>query len=169
MAKLVVLSEGLSGRTCELKADKTTVGRLEDNMFQIPDQSVSSHHCEIILRSNDVVVKDLSSTNGTFINGQQITEAVLKPGHTMRLGQVELRLDAAGAPTKKVLETAQATPRGVKLEDLDQTAKPAAFDKTSAFSKKNNKATKIFIIAAVVLGIIIVGLLVVILLKFGNL
>jgi pSer/pThr/pTyr-binding forkhead associated (FHA) protein len=170
MARLVVLSEGLSGRSYELKAEKTTVGRVDDNAFQIPDASVSSHHCEITLRGNEVLVKDLNSTNGTFITGQQITEAVLKPGQTMRLGQVEVRLESGeGAPSKKMLDTAKATQRGVKLEDLDQTAKITTFDKASPFAKKTNKATKIFIIGAVVLGAIILCLLVVILMRFGNL
>src|SRR5436189_4433295 len=101
MAKLVLLSEGLTGRTFELKVEKTTVGRVEDNAFQIPETSVSSHHAEIILKGNDVVVKDLNSTNGTFINGEKVTESVLKPGQVLKFGQVELRLegkDGAGAP-----------------------------------------------------------------------
>ena len=89
MPRLVVLSEGLTGRSHELKAEKTTVGRIEDNTFQIPDASVSSHHCEVILKCNDVVIRDLNSTNGTFINGQQITEATLKPSQILRLGQVD--------------------------------------------------------------------------------
>ena len=93
MAKLVVLSAGLTGRTHELKVDKTTIGRVEDNTFQIAEPSVSSHHCEVLLRGNDVVVKDLNSTNGTFINGEKITESVLKPGQILRLGQIELRLE----------------------------------------------------------------------------
>jgi pSer/pThr/pTyr-binding forkhead associated (FHA) protein len=169
MAKLVVLSEGLSGRSHELKAEKTTVGRVDDNMFQIPDPSVSSHHCEIVLRGTEVLVKDLNSTNGTFINSQQITEAVLKPGQPLRLGQVELRLETENTTTKKTLETAKATQRGVKLEDLDQTAKLTTFDKTSPFLKRTNKATKIFIIGAVVLGVIIVVLLGLILMRFGSL
>src|SRR5437667_5692386 len=97
MARLVLLSEGLTGRTYELKVDRTTVGRVEDNSFQIPEASVSSHHAEIILRGNDVVIKDLNSTNGTFINGEKISEAVLKPGQTLKFGMVELRLDGDGA------------------------------------------------------------------------
>lgn len=97
MAKLVVLSEGMTGLAFDLKPDRTTVGRLDDNAVHIPEASVSSHHCEIIGRGSEVVVKDLNSTNGTFINGQQITEAVLKPGQILRLGQIEMRLDA-GAP-----------------------------------------------------------------------
>src|SRR6058998_817183 len=107
MARLVLLSEGLTGRTYELKVDRTTVGRVEDNSFQIPEASVSSHHAEILLRGNDVVIKDLNSTNGTFINGEKVTEAVLKPGQILRLGMIEMRLEtadpsAAAAATKKV-------------------------------------------------------------------
>src|SRR5262249_27644651 len=101
MAKLVLLSAGLTGRTHELKGEKTTVGRVEDNMFQLAEPSVSSHHCEILLRGNDVVVRDLNSTNGTFINGEKIIESPLKPGQILRLGQIEMRLetDAGGGPS----------------------------------------------------------------------
>ena len=53
MAKLVVLSAGMTGRTHELKVDKTTIGRVEDNTFQIAEPSVSSHHCEVLLRMLD--------------------------------------------------------------------------------------------------------------------
>ena len=64
MPRLVVLSEGLTGRSHELKAETTSVGRVEDNVFQIPDPSVSSHHCEILLKGSDVIIRDLNSTNG---------------------------------------------------------------------------------------------------------
>src|SRR5437868_1797302 len=94
MAKLVVLNEGLAGQSYELKVDKTTIGRVADNTFPLSQASISSHHCEVLLRGSDVVIKDLNSTNGTFINDQKVaTEAVLKPGQVLRLGQVELRLD----------------------------------------------------------------------------
>src|SRR5882757_1204629 len=98
MAKLVLLSAGMTGRTHELKVDKTTIGRLEDNSFQIAEPSVSSHHCEVLVKGADVVIKDLNSTNGTFINGEKISEAPLKPGQLLRLGNVELRLESDSAP-----------------------------------------------------------------------
>src|SRR3954468_15090313 len=98
MPKLVVLSEGMTGQSYELKVDKTTVGRVEDNTFQIADSSVSSHHCEVLLRGSDVVIKDLNSTNGSFINGEKISETVLKPGQTLKLGQIELQLLTDGQP-----------------------------------------------------------------------
>ena len=89
--------------------DKTTIGRVDDNTFPIPEGSVSSHHCEILLRGADIVVRDLNSTNGTFINGHQVTgEAPLKPGQILRLGQIEMRLEDAGAkpPAPKKLPRA---------------------------------------------------------------
>src|SRR6266404_5506051 len=97
MPRLVLLSEGLTGRTYELKTDRTTVGRVSDNAFEIPEASVSSHHCEIFLRGSDVVIKDLGSTNGTFINGEKIEEGTLKPGQILRVGMIEMRLESSDA------------------------------------------------------------------------
>jgi pSer/pThr/pTyr-binding forkhead associated (FHA) protein len=177
MAKLVVLTAGMTGRTHELKADKTTVGRLEDNTFQIAEPSVSSHHCEVLLQGSEVLVRDLNSTNGTFINGEKISESILKPGQTLRLGQIELRLEAEGAgaatapapspspspapsPTRKPLDQTLATQRGVSLSELDQGTRPTGFDtKGTGFSKKDNKANKIIWIIAGAVGLVIVALL----------
>ena len=173
MAKLVILSQGMAGRSHELKVDKTTIGRVDDNTFPIAEPSVSSHHCEILLRGADVVVHDLNSTNGTFINGNQITgEAVLKPGQVLKLGQIELKLEvegAASAPsapapasaaTKKTSDNTVPMTRGVSLTDLEQGSK--GFDTSGkGFTKKDNKANKIFLIVAIVIGVIIVALVLV--------
>ena len=163
MAKLVLLSAGMTGRTHELKAEKTTIGRVEDNMFQIAEPSVSSHHCEVLLRGKEVVVKDLNSTNGTYINGEKISEAPLNPGQILRLGQIEMRLETDAAPAGPPGKLAQTMvmQRGVSLTDLEQTARGGGFGtKGSGFSKKDNKVNKIVIIVCAVLGVIILGLLV---------
>jgi len=168
MAKLVVLSEGMTGQSYELKVDKTTVGRVDDNTFQIPHPSVSSHHCEILLRGNDVVVKDLNSTNGTFINNQQVSEeGVLKGGQILRLGQVELRLEspaAAGAATspRKPVDSTMVISKGVSFEQLQQG--PQGFDTTShVFAKKKNSTNKWFLIGGIVLVLVIITAFLVIL------
>src|SRR4051794_30572713 len=120
MAKLVLLSPGLTGRTHELKLDKTTIGRVEDNTFQIAEPSVSSHHCEILLQGAYVLVRDLNSTNGTFVNGEKVTESPLKPGQLLRLGQIEMRLETdTPAATKKPVDQTMVMQRGVKLDELD--------------------------------------------------
>ena len=187
MAKLVILSQGMTGRSHELKVDKTTIGRVEDNTFPIAEASVSSHHCEVLLRGSDVVIHDLNSTNGTFINGEKITESVLKPGQTLRLGQVELRLEAEGAatsssppPTSKPAAPASSPApskkgestivmqQGVKLTELETGTQRSFGTAGKGFSKKDNKANKIFLIAAIVVGVIIVALVLVALMKAGG-
>jgi pSer/pThr/pTyr-binding forkhead associated (FHA) protein len=173
MPKLVVLSEGLTGRSYELKVEKTTIGRLEDNAFQIPEQSVSSHHCEVLLQGPDVFIKDLNSTNGTFINGEKVSEKTLKPGQILRLGNIEIRLEgdgAAAAPAgkKKMDQNTQVIPRGVKLNEFEQGSQGVKFDKNSPFAKKTNKTNLIFIIVGVVLGVLILAFLLLGFLKMGG-
>jgi pSer/pThr/pTyr-binding forkhead associated (FHA) protein len=166
MAKLVVLSEGLTGQSYELKVDKTTIGRVEDNTFPIAQPSISSHHCEVLLRGSDVVVKDLNSTNGTFINGQQVTgEAVLKPGQVLRLGQVDIRLESAAstapaAAAKRPMDSTMVVPKGISLEQLEQGGH-ASFDTAkTGFSKKQNKTNTYFIIGGIVFAVVILGIFV---------
>src|SRR5688572_13577603 len=151
MARLLLLSEGFAGRTYELKVDKTTVGRVSDNTFEIPEASVSSHHAEILLRGEDILIRDLDSTNGTFINGEKITEAVLKPGQILKFGTVELRLDTGDAPPaaskpinspsmaarqKQTLDQTRIIPQGVKLEELQGTGGPPHLGNTTGFETK---------------------------------
>ncbi|MGO9585551.1 MAG: FHA domain-containing protein [Limisphaerales bacterium] len=170
MAKLVILTQGLTGRAHELNVDRTTIGRVEDNLFQIAESSISSHHCEVLLRGSDVVIKDLNSTNGTFINGEQITESVLKPGQTLRLGQVELKLETgtsapapaaapAPGPAKKPLEATMVIPRGVSLSELEGGGRPSGFDTSKEFSKKRNRSGIYFWIGVGIVVVIILVLL----------
>jgi pSer/pThr/pTyr-binding forkhead associated (FHA) protein len=166
MPRLVILSEGLTGKSHELKVEKTTIGRVEDNTFQIQEPSISSHHCEVILRGADVVVHDLNSTNGTFVNGQQVTgEAVLKPGQIVRFGQVELRLeDPAAKPAstaKKLPDQTMVIPQGVKLGG-DTTVNTFTKDK-AGFAKKSNTGTKVFITLAIVAFVVIIVVIVILL------
>jgi pSer/pThr/pTyr-binding forkhead associated (FHA) protein len=172
MPKLVVLSEGLTGRSHDIKMERTTIGRVEDNTFQIPEQSVSSHHCEIIQRGPDIFIRDLNSTNGTFVGGQQIsTETLVKPGSTFRLGKVDVRLEVEGqpAPAKKLPAQTTALPTGgIKLNELDQIGKTVTFDKTSPFSKKSDSGAKMFMIGAIIAGVIILGVIVWLIFSFGN-
>ncbi|MBL9139779.1 MAG: FHA domain-containing protein [Verrucomicrobiales bacterium] len=159
MAKLVVLAESLKGLSHELKVERTTVGRVEDNTFPITEPSVSSHHCEILLKGSDVVVKDLNSTNGTFINGERITEAVLKPGQTLRLGNVELKLDGPASATKKQLDATMVIPQGVKRDEIG-AARESKLSEKAGFHKKSDKLNKIFLVGGAVVLLIIVGLII---------
>ena len=170
----------MTGRSFELIIERTTVGRVEDNTFHIADASVSSHHAEIILRGSDIVIRDIGSTNGTFINNEKITEAVLKPGQTLRFGQVELKIDdgtplpapsAAPAPVgssapapaqkKQQMDATLVIPRGVSLEQLEQGgARTTTFDTNTVFTKKKNKVNFYFLIGGIAAAVIIIILII---------
>jgi len=159
MPRLVVLSEGYTGRTYELTVEKTTIGRVEDNSFSIPDGSMSSHHCEILLKGNEVVVRDLNSTNGTFIGGDQVTEtAPLKTGQILRLGQIEMRLeDGSAQQPPKAIDRTQVIKQGIKAGDLEK--KEFRADTSAHFKKKSNKVAKVFVVIGIILFLVIIGAL----------
>lgn len=159
MAKLVVHTESLKGLSHELKVERTTVGRVEDNTFQLADPSVSSHHCEILLKGSDVVVKDLNSTNGTFINGERISESTLKPGQTLRLGMVDLKLDGPASASKKQLDATMVIPQGVKKDEIGTSVQANKLNEKAGFHKKSNKLNKIFLIGGSIVLLIIIGLI----------
>ncbi len=95
MARLVVINRSVAGSVHELGEIWTTVGRADGNMFQILEGSISGRHCEVRLKGHELAIRDLLSTNGTFIDGKKISEGVLKPGQSLRLGDVELRFEIA--------------------------------------------------------------------------
>lgn len=133
MARLVVLNHSLAGTAFDLGANWTTIGRADGNAFQILELSVSGRHCEVRPQGEDLLVRDLRSTNGTFINRQKISEGVVKPGQSLRLGDVELRYESStpgslsGAPfNSKMPVTASAAPAAKPAVAAD--AKPVLPD-----------------------------------------
>lgn len=70
-----------------------TLGRSEDNDISIvDDRTISGRHCELVLDGNGLAVRDLGSTNGTFVNNLQIGELTpLKDGDMLRIGQTTIR------------------------------------------------------------------------------
>src|SRR5207247_11013002 len=78
----------------ELEPGFNTLGRNPTNDFRVHDVTVSSFHCEIVVSEDSVLVRDLGSTNGTYIDGQPVQEAQLTSGQILRLGSAELRLES---------------------------------------------------------------------------
>ena len=102
MAKLEVVTKGLAGLSHEVTGTWATIGRADETAFQIVEPSVSGRHCEVRLQDGELAVRDLDSTNGTFVHGQKITDAVLKPGQMLRVGDVDLRFEVAVAAAASV-------------------------------------------------------------------
>ncbi|MDX1952255.1 MAG: FHA domain-containing protein [Verrucomicrobiota bacterium] len=81
----------------ELKSGVNRLGRNPKNDLQLLEASVSGFHCELFQNSGTIVVKDLGSRNGTYIDGKKIDRSILLPGHVLQLGKVEIRLEGAVA------------------------------------------------------------------------
>jgi ABC transport system ATP-binding/permease protein len=72
-----------------------TVGRTARADFIVDAALVSRLHCRLTAdRSDQLVVEDLGSTNGTRVNGKAIDRAVLRPGDRLQIGRVEFDVQA---------------------------------------------------------------------------
>ncbi|MGZ8937733.1 MAG: FHA domain-containing protein [Limisphaerales bacterium] len=89
MAKLTIKTGGQAGREIELKEGLNRIGRNPDNDITIPEPSISSFHCEVQVAEIGTSIRDLNSTNGTFINQKQIAKGMLQKGDLLTLGDID--------------------------------------------------------------------------------
>ena len=120
-ASLVVRQGARAGTVFPLTTDSVVLGREEGVDISLRDPEVSRQHARVSWQAGTYVLEDLGSTNGTFLNGMQITgQRPLRPGDSIGLGQTILVLQpqaaAAADPTPK------AAPRPVKAQVPAQPA-----------------------------------------------
>ena len=79
------------------------IGRAPDSSIQIDEAVVSRHHARLCCEHGQVVLTDLNSGNGTFVNGQRITRAVITTGDRIRIGATEYTIhdDALALSSRK--------------------------------------------------------------------
>lgn len=95
MAFLIFLGGELKGSKFEFDRDEISVGRSHDNTIRLNDPSVSSNHCVFQRTGETYTVTDTGSTNGSFVNGMEVTETVeIHPKDIIQLGDMELIFDA---------------------------------------------------------------------------
>ena len=85
---LVTFTWNPLGDDYRIRTGKTRVGSAADNDISLPDGQVSSLHCELVFRSGELKIRDAFSTNGTFVNGEDIsdTPTILQNGDEIRIG-----------------------------------------------------------------------------------
>ncbi len=91
--KLTVTRPDLPPVVYELELEYTHAGRASGNEISLPYPSVSNRHCIFILSGPDVVLRDLNSSNGTLVNGEAISEVVLRPGDLIDIGAVQIKFE----------------------------------------------------------------------------
>jgi len=101
-ARVVVISGPDAGKSFDLTKPQVTGGRSIINEIQLSDKAVSGAHFEIAGEDEGYRLKDLDSTNGTFVGELRIIEVFLRPGAMFRVGHTELRFE----PTQDMVEIA---------------------------------------------------------------
>jgi pSer/pThr/pTyr-binding forkhead associated (FHA) protein len=132
IASLLVRSGTLKGKRLPVRIPVVNVGRGDYNDLVIPEPSVSASHAKLQRREGIWVIADLGSTNGTFVDGERITdETPLGPGATIRFGEVATLFESTDDPTgiqprvgTRMMEGIAAA--GASASGSDPTPVPAA-------------------------------------------
>jgi pSer/pThr/pTyr-binding forkhead associated (FHA) protein len=125
--RLKILHGSNSGKEVKIPAPKCVIGRGDDCHLRPQSEAISRRHCVIITTENEVVVRDLNSRNGTYVNGDRVAEeAVLLTGDLLRVGPLEFELiveQVAGKPKRsKVSDIKEAVARTAAGSGISATA-----------------------------------------------
>jgi hypothetical protein len=111
MAKLIIRTEGLTAEVIELKPGVNRLGRSSRNDFQLDHHSISRFHAEVIVTEHWICVRDMDSSNGVFVNDEQVQECPLENGNILRLGDVSMLVkDAPVLKTPRELAACEYHP-----------------------------------------------------------
>ena len=89
--KLVVIKGAQRGTEFVIASDIIRIGKAAENDLVLADETVSRVHFEIVRDAKGYLVRDMKSTNGTFLDSAEVKEAYLRAGSVIRAGEVELK------------------------------------------------------------------------------
>lgn len=92
--QLVVIDGDEKGKKYTLSKNVMKIGKKEDNDIPLSDKTVSREHVEIEYAADSFLLRDLDSTNGTYLNGSRVKEAYLAPGDRIKIGRTVLEFTA---------------------------------------------------------------------------
>jgi pilus assembly protein CpaF len=124
----VVLSEkGGSSKRLEFDKGEITIGRIQGNDIVLAKGNVSKHHTRIVLKDGKVIIVDLKSTNGTYVNGKKIAAPqVIKPTDKVYIGDYILNVDGNGAGGRVSDEEEEPPPEEEAAEEAEEEAEAAS-------------------------------------------
>ena len=98
MPKMIVSIDEVVIKEVQLSKDRTTLGRRPYNDIVIDNLAVSGEHAVIHMNGPEVVLEDLNSTNGTYVNGKAIKKQALQNGDGIEVGKYKIKFvgDSAG-------------------------------------------------------------------------
>lgn len=98
--QLFVIDGDDKGKKFRLEKPSTKIGKREGNDLILSDKTVSRNHVEIEYTSDSFLLRDMNSTNGTYVNGTKVKEAYLAPGDIIKLGNTAIEFQAFSETAK---------------------------------------------------------------------
>jgi pSer/pThr/pTyr-binding forkhead associated (FHA) protein len=99
MPKMIVSIDGVVIKEVQLTKERTTLGRRPYNDVVIDNLAVSGEHAVLQMTGNEVMLEDLNSTNGTYVNGKAVKKQPLQNGDTIEVGKYKIKfVNEAEAP-----------------------------------------------------------------------
>src|SRR5690349_1994224 len=121
MAFSVILTEkGGPTQRLDFDAEEITVGRVDENDICLPKGNISKKHTKIVVKNGKIIVLDLKSTNGTYVNGKKLAAPqVIQPSDNVYIGDFILNVEP---PDVIEVEGAGAAADEATAEDADALA-----------------------------------------------
>lgn len=94
MAKLSLMFENKLVKEVPIGGRPVTIGRSPDNDLPVDNLAVSNHHARVYYEGSRLVVEDLDSLNGTFVNDLRVERATLHDGDSIWIGKHHIKVNA---------------------------------------------------------------------------
>ena len=139
MPTLVISIDGAVIKEVQLTKERTTLGRRPYNDIVIDNLAVSGEHAVLSIVDGAVIIEDLRSTNGTYVNGQPILRQTLNHGDLLDIGKYKIRFvqqqvsassRSALAAIAAAVEATRPAPLAEDLPSQFSTQTPSGFDHT---------------------------------------
>ena len=130
---LVLFKKNGTSRSFRLPSTVTVIGRRQESDLCIPLMVVSRRHCELNLEKGRLKIRDLGSSNGTYVNGQRVDRAEVRPGDKIQIGPVTFAVQIDNQPAEL------STPDSVILQPPEHLAmsKKEAVDQDETFLERS--------------------------------
>lgn len=120
MIKLILSFEAHVLREIPFSGQPLTIGRTPDNDIQIDNLAVSTHHAKIEFGADQLMIEDLNSLNGTFVNKQRVQKSALRHGDTVTIGKHEILVRLTGDSAETLLLPSEA-PKKFLVPKVEET------------------------------------------------
>ncbi len=125
MPKLILSIDGVVIKEVQLTKDRTTLGRRPYNDVVIDNLAVSGEHAVLQMKGSEVLLEDLGSTNGTYVNGKAVKQQVLRHDDMIEVGKYRIRF-VCEAPASQFDKTMVVRPGSKPPPEPPRPATPQA-------------------------------------------